>query len=122
MLALRNPLLPVGLLLVIMGLGNWYTGINKGAEYEQLLANTSSPAAAVQFDDFRELNARTTATLLSPLRRGSDERRLISAKLDFYRVVQSGGRIFILLGLFCTAAGLIRSWYRRHLSEREPAG
>lgn len=115
---LREPLLPVGLLLVIVGLGNWYTGRHKGAEYEQLLAAGNLPVAVEDAGDFRELTPGTTATLLSPLQRGSDEYTLANAKLDFYKVTQSGGRLLIWLGLFCAGAGLIRMWSRARLEDR----
>jgi hypothetical protein len=115
---IRNPLLPIGLLLIILGFGNWYTGKDKGSEYEELLRIGKFPAPAAHFEEFRELDARTTATLLTPLQRGSDQHTLIATKLDFYKVVQTGGRILILLGLFCAAAGLIRSWYHQR-GERE---
>jgi hypothetical protein len=115
---LHNPLLPVGLLLIIIGFGNWYTGVDKGAEYEQLLAAGNLPTTVDDFQDFQHLSARTTATLLDPLQRGSDEYTLANAKLDFYRVVQSGGRMLMMLGLFCSAAGLIRLWHRRRSGER----
>jgi len=108
---LRNPLLPVGLFLVILGFGNWYTGHDKSIEYERLLGNGNLPSPVEDVEDFRELNERTSATLLGSLQSGSDEYTVANAKLDFYKVVQSGGRMFILLGLFCAAAGLIRSRY-----------
>jgi hypothetical protein len=115
---LRSPLLPVGVLLIIIGLGNWYTGVDKGTEYEQLLAAGNLPTLVDDYEDFHQLSARTTATLLAPLQRGSDEYTLANAKLDFYRVVQSGGRMLVLLGLFCSAAGVIRSWQRRRAVDR----
>ena len=115
---LRNPLLPVGLILVLLGLGNWYTGHDKTIEHEQLLAAVEPVPPPQDFDEFPELNAHTNATLLSFLQRGSDPSALITAKLDFYKVVQSGGRILTLTGLFCAAAALIRSWYRQHVTER----
>jgi hypothetical protein len=115
--ALRNPLLPIGLFLVILGFGNLYTGVDKGREYEALLAAGHLPAPTAQFDGFPELDAHTTTTLLSPLQRGGDMHALLNTKLDFYKVVQSGGRILVLLGLFCAAAGLIRSWYRQRLGQ-----
>jgi hypothetical protein len=121
MSALRSPLLPVGLLLVVIGFGNWYTGWDKAAEHERLLAAGNLSAPAEHFEDFRELDARTTATLLSALQRGSDEHTIVSAKLDFYKVVQSGGRLLVLLGLFCAAAGMIRSWYRQRQVDRGTA-
>ena len=115
----RNPLLPVGLMLVVLGFGNWYTGADKGHEYEVLLAAGHLPANLADFDEFHELTARTNATLLNPIQRGNDESTFLNAKLDFYKVVQSGGRILILVGLFCAAAGLIHSWYRqRHVERR----
>ena len=115
---LRNPLLPVGLILVLLGLGNWYAGRDKTLEHEQLLATVEPAPPAQDFDEFHDLNAHTNATLLRSLQRGSDASTLINAKLDFYKVVQSGGRMLTLAGLFCAAAALIRSWYRQHVSER----
>jgi hypothetical protein len=119
--ALRNPLMLVGLVLIVIGFGNWYTGVDKGAEYERLLATWSLPTPVDDYEDFEHLNARTATTLLDPLQRGSDEYTLANAKLDFYKVVQSGGRLLILLGLFCSAAGAVRSWQRRRLEERGAA-
>jgi len=118
MTSLRSPLLPVGLLLIIIGLGNWYTGLDKGAEYERLLAAGNLPTLVDDYEDFHQLNGRTTAALLAPLQRGSDEYTLANAKLDFDKVVQSGGRMLVLVGLFCSAAGAIRAWQRRRTAER----
>jgi|ERR1700687_5508455 len=118
MLAWRNPLLPIGVLLMILGFGNWYTGVGKGSEYEQLLAAGHLQAPVQDFDGFTQLGTRTNSTLLSSLQRGSDHPALANAKLDFYKVVQSGGRILVLVGLFCAAAGLIHSWYRHRVAER----
>ena len=110
-----SPLLLVGVLLIILGIGNWYTGISKGAEHEEMLAAGNNAAPAAGFNDFPELNAHTSVTLIEPLQRGSNRQTLISTKLDFYRVVQSGGRMLTILGLFCSLAGLIRTWYQRRL-------
>ena len=119
MTALRNPWLPVGLFLVILGFGNWYTGHDKSVEYERLLANGNLPSSVENVEDFPELDGRTNATLLASLQRGSDEYTVANAKLDFYKVVQSGGRLFVLVGLFCAAAGIIRSWYPQRRVDRD---
>ena len=120
MSALRHPLLPVGVLLVLLGFGNWYIGKDKAGEYEELLATGKLPSPVEAFDEFHELDARTSATLLRSLQRGSDESALVNAKLDFYKVVQSGGRILVLVGLFCAAAGVVRS-YRQRVALRSMA-
>ena len=117
----RHPLLPVGVLLVVLGAGNCYAARGKIVEYERLLETDSLPGSIEHLDDFRELDPHTSATVLNPLQRGSDEHSLVGAKLDFYKVVQSGGRMLTLLGLFCIAAALIRVWYRQRSMERLPA-
>ncbi len=108
-----SALLPVGLLLMILGAGNWYTGISKGAEHEEVLAAVNLPPTAAGADDFPELSPHTTATLLGRLQGGSDQKTLIRTKLDFYRVVHTGGRMLTILGLFCSVAGLMRTWYHQ---------
>ncbi|HVM96077.1 MAG TPA: hypothetical protein VMT89_06795, partial [Candidatus Acidoferrales bacterium] len=85
--ALRNPLVPVGLVLLLLGFGNWYTGYDKVAEHERLLAGGNLPARVEQFDEFRELNSHTNATLLRFLQAGDDARSVINDKVDFYRVL-----------------------------------
>ena len=117
--ALRTTLVPVGFVLVLLGLGNWWTGHDKVAEHERLLAAGNIPARVEQFDEFPELTSRTNATLLHPLQAGDDARSVIKDKLDFYRVLLTGGRILVLLGLFISATGLIHSWYRNHLRSLE---
>jgi uncharacterized membrane protein len=119
MTRLRSPLILVGGALIIIGAGNWYTGVDKGAEYERLLAAGNLPTPVDDYEDFHHLTARTAATLLAPLQRGSDEYTLANAKLDFYKVVQSGGRLLMLLGLFCSVAGLMHPWQRRHAGEHD---
>jgi hypothetical protein len=114
----RNPLVPAGLLLVLLGLGNWYTGLDKSAEHEHMLAAGNLAPPLQQFYEFDKLTARTNASLLTVFQRGSDPSTLINAKLDFYRVVYAGGRMLILLGVFAMAAGCIHSWYRQRRTER----
>jgi hypothetical protein len=116
----RNPLLPIGLLLVVVGLGNWLTGRDKTIEHERLLSTGEVAEPVQQFEEFDNLSARTNATLLRPFQRGADPSALIQSKLDFYRVVQAGGQLLIFLGFFAAVAGVIHSWYRVRHTERGP--
>jgi len=115
-----DALIPIGLVLLLLGAGNWYTGISKITEYERVVAAATMPAAGGTADDFPELTARTRTTLLRALGPDGDENTAVRAKLDFYRVVHSGGRIVTLLGLFCSAAGLTRSWFRQRPKGQPP--
>jgi len=120
MAALRNPLVPAGILLLVIGLGNWYTGLDKTAEHEAMLAAEGAAPPLQQFYEFDNLTARTNTSLLRAFQRGGDPLSLIHAKLDFYRVVEAGGRMLILLGLFSVGAGLIHGWYQQRLVRPVP--
>jgi hypothetical protein len=115
----RNPLIPVGVLLIVVGLGNWYTGRDKAVEHERLLHGDVPAGSLQKFEEFDKLTARTNASLLRPFQQGADPSALLRAKLDFYRVVQTGGWLLVLLGLFSAIAGVIHSWYRLRVTGRE---
>jgi LPXTG-motif cell wall-anchored protein len=107
----RSALLPTGIALFVLGVGNWVVSHNKIIEYTERTQPSNSDVPAAPFDEFSELTARTNATLLEPLHRGIADYSDAEAKLDFYRVVESGGRALVLLGLLLIAlAGL---WQRR---------
>jgi hypothetical protein len=118
----RNPLTPIGVVLLLLGIGNWYTGIDKIAEYERALAMPAAPPAVEAAEDYPDLTPRSRATLLRALGPQASDDAAVRAKLDFYRVVHTGGRVLTLLGLCLAAAGLIRSWLRpRPLDNRRLA-
>lgn len=106
---LRQPLVPIGLVLMVLGAGNWYAGWEKIAEHERLLAASRRVVHRATFDDFPNLTERTNASLLRSFHGGSDRAELAGVKLDFYRVVYTGGRLLFLLGALGAGAGAIRA-------------
>ncbi len=115
----RSGFVPVGLVLLLLGIGNWIVGARKVAEYERLLSKSERPLRVGRFVEFRELSARTNATLLRPFQGVTDNTDLIGAKLDFYQIVHAGGRLLTLTGLFVMTAGLVHDWYRRRFNGRD---
>ena len=99
----RNPALWTGLALMAVGGGNWLNGRIKLVEYETMLDQPTAVAAANSPDEYPNLNERTTATLLEPLRTRSTG-SYAEGKRDFYRVVATGGRLLAFFGAFCVAA------------------
>lgn len=108
----RNPMLPVGIVLVVLGMGNWLVSWNKILEYSQRTVDVEEPAL---LDDFPALSARTNSSLLERLNHRTVDYTLADAKLEFYQVVRSGGRTLSALGLLLTAAALLRTWRERRL-------
>lgn len=107
----RTPLLPTGIALFVLGVGNWVLSHNKIVEYTERARPSNSRIPPTSFREFSELTARTNATLLEPLHRGIADYSDVEAKLDFYRVVQGGGRALVFLGLLLVTLAFL--WARR---------
>ena len=116
--AWRNPALPAGVVLLVLGLGNWAVSCSRIAEYEPRANTVPSSPRVESLADFSELTPRTNTTLLKRLKRDMADYTVAGAKLDFYRVVQSGGRLLSALGLVLITAALAHSWRKRGRAAR----
>jgi hypothetical protein len=91
----KDTLFVAGVLLIVLGVGNWVTGevrTRPHAEYLRLHPGSG------QTPGFK-------AELLLPPDEQRQERDVARAKLEFYQLVQSGGRFMVLLGGICLLGG-----------------
>ncbi len=92
----KNMLLVAGVLLILFGIGNWVTGALRTQPYAQYLRLHPGPRSQAQY---------LKAELLEPPDDERQERDVARAKLEFYQLVQSGGRFMVLLGSLCLLGG-----------------
>ena len=111
--AWRNPALPIGVVLLVLGLGNWVVSCNRIAEYEPRASTVARETSVQSLADYSELTPRTNATLLKRMNRGMAEYTVAGAKLDIYRVVQSGGRLLATVGLLLITSARAYTWRKR---------
>ena len=104
---LRNPVFATGLVLLVLGVGNWIVAHARLAEVDE---QPTTVGTLGNFEEFTELDARTNAELLRPLQRGVAARDAINAKADFYKVVQAGGELFTLVGVGLILFGSAVTW------------
>src|SRR5688500_7859512 len=81
-----------GVLLLVLGAGNWVAGAIRGRPYVEYLAAHPGP---------RSTEASWRERLLDPPDAELEARDIAHAKLDFYQLVQTGGRVMILAGIAC---------------------
>lgn len=81
----RNVPLIVGLVVMLLGLGNWLTGEIRTEEHRQ---------AALEGERRGTLSA--------------EEIEITRVRMDFYHVVASGGRLLAAAGFLIAAVGLAR--------------
>lgn len=102
----RNPLFLVGVALLVLGTGNFLTGRSKLKHYRGVLAEQHGSAPLVDHGEFTHLTEAMNASLLRSLRTGG-EYLDTQDKLEFYQVVDHGGRLLAVSGLGCMATALL---------------
>jgi hypothetical protein len=108
----KNHLFVAGLVLMTLGLGNYIAGDSKVAHYQEVIAE-ALPQARVSQSLFSDEKRH-------PFPHEARERLEIArAKLDFYQVVLSSGRLMTSLGIGCILVALIRQRRRSHVQSRE---
>jgi len=117
---LRYPALPIGLVLIVLGVGNWSVSRSKVIEYT---ARVRVPPAVEDgsLEDFRRLTPRTNARVLDGLHRGPSAADVAAAKRDLYTVLETGGRLIAGSGAFLIGLGAFQHWRRRRFDIGAPA-
>ncbi len=106
-----SSLMVLGLVCLVLGIGNWTVGAIEGAKYQALLRKTAQTGLEETYLSFQELDLQKNEEVL---RRINDDREKYNAakvKLNFFFVVLNGGRILFVVGAiltFSAALSLIR--------------
>lgn len=105
---ISNPVFYCGVAIFLLGVGNWWIGSDKVQDHRALLRTAEAVSALAPTEGFEQLSARTNASLLKPFRVSFGRVSALEQKLEFYRVVKTGGRILAALGLLLALWGAMR--------------
>jgi hypothetical protein len=94
-----------GVVLILLGTGNWLVGLNGIVQYRRLVV-TRSPSADL-YRNFDELDARTDGAVLAPLTQDERTVSYAAAQMDFYHAVYLTGCILFALGLMISLMAFI---------------
>ena len=108
----KNAFLVAGVLLILLGIGNWVTGAIQQQPHAEYLRLNPGPKIG---------HATPQSEILEPPDDKREERDVARARLEFYQLVQSGGRFMVLLGATCLVAGWAASLVPRHPNLRPTA-
>ena len=101
-------LLVAGLMLFLLGIGNWVVGAVQITKYQGLLRDTAKTGLEDSYRNFQELDLRKNEEVLQRINKDREKYNTARVKVDFYYVVLGGGRLLFFIGLFMTFFGLIR--------------
>jgi hypothetical protein len=91
-----------GLVLMILGAGNWITGVTKTAQYNNALAAMAKNGSAQVSSSFEELDPGTDLAVLEPLIAEQRKVSYANAHMDFYHAAVICGRVMFAGGLVMT--------------------
>jgi hypothetical protein len=117
-------LLSVGVVLLVLGTGNTIVSRNKITQYAARPTVESEIHLAGDLRDLSHLTPEINQALLQRLHRDLGDYTFVDAKLDFYRVVYTGGRFLSWIGALCIVVVIVqdRRWRRgRELLHVEPS-
>jgi len=114
----RHPALPIGVVLLVLGLGNWVVSRGKLNEYQRRSAAAESVEQG-SLEGYTRLTQRTNATLLERLHRRPRDYDVVDARRDFYIVIHDGGRLIAAVGLLLIGAGALGRWREQRMRPPE---
>jgi hypothetical protein len=96
-----------GLILMLLGAGNWVVGLTKTEQYSRVLAHASQNHVDQSYLSFEELDEHTDNTVLAPLTQQERNLSFANARMDFYHATFLTGQILFALGLLSTMVAFI---------------
>ena len=93
-----NPFFVVGVVLVLLGAGNWIVGAVQVAHYRALVGTGTETGLEDNYRSFRELTPRKNRDVLKRIHKEREKHHAARVKVDFFHVVLRGGLLFVLIG------------------------
>ena len=97
-----------GLVLLLLGTGNWLVGLSGVRQYRRMVLAKSSPSTEL-YRNFDELDAHSGAAVLAPLTQEQRTAAYAAAQMDFYHAVYLIGCLLFGVGLMMTLMAFIRA-------------
>ena len=96
-----------GVILMLIGSGNWLIGLRRAQQYSQMIAETTQPRVDEGYRSFDELDAGSDRAVLAPFEAAQRKVSYATAHLEFYRATFESGRVLFLLGVVVWLIGFL---------------
>jgi hypothetical protein len=106
--AYSNYVLVIGMVCLIMGIGNWVVGAVETSKYQSLLYKTARTGLEESYRNFQELDHQKNEEVLRRITEDREKYNGARVKLNFFYVVLTGGRMLFFAGAILTLTALVR--------------
>jgi len=100
-------LLVVGVVCLIMGIGNWTVGVVESSKYQALLYKTARTGLEENYRNFQQLDHQKNEEVLRRINEDLDRYNGARVKLNFFYIVLIGGRVLFIIGTGLILAGMV---------------
>ena len=101
-------LLIAGIACLGLGIGNWAVGAVETGKYQNLIHRTEQTGLEESYRSFQELDHEKNEEVLRRINEDREKYNAARAKLNFFSVVLTGGRILFLCGVLLMLSSLIQ--------------
>jgi len=98
----------VGVVCVVLGIGNWMVGTIESGKYQALLRKTTQTGLEETYRSFRELDQQKNEEVLRPINEDREKYNAARVKLNFFFIVLTGGRLLFAIGTLLSLSTAIR--------------
>ena len=112
-----NPFFVLGVVLVLLGAGNWIVGAVQVAHYRALVDTGTKTGLEENYRSFRELTPRKNREVLKRIHEEREKHHAARVKVDFFHVVLRGGLLLVLIGLGLAFSALFKVRRQHALKE-----
>ena len=100
-------LLVVGVVCLIMGIGNWTVGVVESSKYQALLYKTARTGLEENYRNFQQLDHEKNEEVLRRINEDRERYNGARVKLNFFYIVLIGGRVLFIIGTGLILAGMV---------------
>jgi hypothetical protein len=97
-----------GLLMLLLGLGNWIVGTMESSRFEGIVHRTAQTGLEEKYSLFRQLDQQKNEEVLRRITEDREKFNAARVKLEFFYVVLGGGQLLFFSGLVVTSFALLR--------------
>ena len=100
-------LMVLGLVCLVLGIGNWTVGVIESSKYQALLYKTARTGLEESYRNFQQLDHQKNEEVLQRINEDREKYNGARVKLNFFYIVLVGGKLLLFIGAILTLGAMV---------------
>lgn len=102
-----SDLMVLGLVCLVLGIGNWTVGVIESSKYQALLYKTARTGLEESYRNFQQLDHQKNEEVLQRINEDREKYNGARVKLNFFYIVLVGGKLLFFIGAILTLGAMV---------------